>query len=178
MEPLAAAPDGLVTSRRALLAAGAGAVLVGATGCTVDNPLHRAAHTPAAQAVRDLAPDVAIAVQAVAAIRATDAAVAAALAADPALAARVTPFRALHAAHLAAVSDAVPAGVDTSPTGAPTGGTAAPTRTGGLATVRHAETELHGTLVALAMRAQSGLFARLLGSMAAAISQRAAVAFR
>jgi hypothetical protein len=158
----------LPLTRRALLAGGTGLLVA---GCAVQNPLGTE-KTPAAEAVRELAPDVAIAVEAVTRIKAAAAAVAAATQADPALTGRVAGLVRLHDAHLAAVRDAVPDGVDTSATAtpAPAGGRPA----SALDRLLAAERGLHGQLTALALRAESGPFARLLGSMAAGVSQQLA----
>jgi hypothetical protein len=88
----------------------------------------------------------------------------------PALAPRLAGLLATHRAHLHAVVDAVPDGVDTSATGA---AYAVPPRPAAAVTrLTAAEQGLHDGLVGLAMRARSGPFARLLGSMAAAVSQQ------
>lgn len=159
-------------SRRALLAGGVGIVAVGAAGCSVNNPFSDE-KTPAAEAVRDLAPDVAIAVEAVTRIEAAATAVAATESAQPSLAQRLTGLHRLHQAHLAAVRDAVPDRVDTAATAAPA--PVPPKPAVALARLVVTERTLHAQLTALALRAESGPFARLLGSMAAGISQQLAV---
>jgi hypothetical protein len=159
-------------SRRTALGLGAGAaaaVVLG--GCALNNPLeeHR---TPAAEAVRDLAPDVAVAVEAVTLIRGAQVAVTSTGERHPALVPRLAGLVAAHRAHLDALVAAVPDGVDTSATGAAYVVPARPARA--LADVTTAEQRLREGLVGLALRAQSGPFARLLGSMAAAVSQQLA----
>lgn len=161
-------------SRRALLALGAGltgAVTLVAAGCSVENPFSDQT-TPAAEAVRDLSPDVAVAVEATTLIRGVQAAVGATTTAFPATAPALSGLAAMHAAHLAAVEDAVPDRVDTSAGGAAyqVPATRAAARTRLLA----AERTHHDQLVGLAMRAESGPFAGLLGQMAASVSQHLA----
>lgn len=166
-----AAPPG--PSRRGLLAVGAvGAVAVLVGGCSVQNPFS-AARTPAARVAGDLSPDVAVAVEASTLIRGMQAALGATTAAYPGLAPALSGLAAMHAAHLAAVQDAVPDRVDTSATGAPyvVPATREAARTGLLA----AEQTHHDQLTGLALRAQSGPFAGLLGQMAASVSQHLAV---
>jgi hypothetical protein len=157
-------------SRRGALGLGAGLAIAGVAGCALNNPL-TADDTPAAKATRDLAPDVVVAVDAVTLIRGAQAAVTATGDQHPALAGRLTGLLEVHRTHLAAVVDAVPDGVDTSPTGG-TPYTVPPTGPVALAQLTTAERTLHDELVGLALRAQSGPFARLLGAMAAALSQQ------
>lgn len=159
-------------SRRAALRLGATAAAAGAatlSGCSLNNPLDEE-KTPAAEAVRDLAPDVAVAVQAATMVRTARAAVAATAERHPALAPRMTELEAVHDAHLAAVAAAVPDGVDTSAAGQEP--VVPGQRAQALRDVVRAQRTLHDGLVGLALTAQSGPFARLLGSMAAAVSQR------
>jgi hypothetical protein len=170
MKPLTSPTRTPLLSRRAALGAGvgvAGAVALG--GCALNNPL-REEKTPAARAVRDLAPDVAVAVQAVVLLRGAESAVITTSSRHPQLAVRLDDVLALHRAHLDAVLAAVPDGVDTSATGAAHVVPARPARA--LAALGVAERSLHDGLIGLAMRAESGPFARLLGAMAAAVSQR------
>jgi hypothetical protein len=166
MKPLTSPTRTPLLSRRAALGAGvgvAGAVALG--GCAL-----REEKTPAARAVRDLAPDVAVAVQAVVLLRGAESAVITTSSRHPQLAVRLDDVLALHRAHLDAVLAAVPDGVDTSATGAAHVVPARPARA--LAALGVAERSLHDGLIGLAMRAESGPFARLLGAMAAAVSQR------
>jgi len=139
------------------------------TGCALNNPL-TTEKTPAAEATRDLAPDVAVAVEAVTLVRGAQAAATSTGQLHPGLALRLTGLLAAHQAHLEALVDAVPEGVDTSATGA---AYVVPPRPA-LAVTRLSEAEqaLHDGLVGLAVRAQSGAFARLLGAMAASLSQQ------
>jgi hypothetical protein len=161
-------------SRRAALglgaAVGAGLGVAAVGGCALNNPLSTE-ETPAAKAVRDLAPDVAVAVQAVTLIRGAQAAAAATGDAHPGLGARLAGVVEAHRAHLAAVVDAVPDGVDTGSTGS-TPYAVPPTPAAALTQLESTERTLHDELVGLALRAESGPFARLLGAMAASLSQQ------
>jgi hypothetical protein len=149
---------------------GVGAATTLATGgCALDNPL-RSEKTPAARAVRDLEPDVAVAVEAATLLRAAVTAVTATGDRHPGLAPRLTGALAAHRAHLDRVVAAVPDGVDIS--GAATPYVVPERPRAALAQVRTSEQSLHDGLVGLAMRARSGPFARLLGSMAAATAQQ------
>jgi hypothetical protein len=157
-------------SRRAALGLGAGLGVVAVSGCALNNPLSTE-ETPAAKAVRDLAPDVAVAVQAVTLIRGGEAAASATSDKHPGLAAKLTGLLEAHRAHLAAVVDAVPDGVDTGSAGsAPYA--VPPTPAAALTQLAATEQSLHDERVGLALRAESGQFARLLGAMAAALSQQ------
>ena len=126
---------------------GVGAATTLATdGCAVNNPL-RSEKTPAARAVRDLEPDVAVAVEAATLLRAAVTAVTATGERHPGLAPRLAGALAAHRAHLDRVVAAV-------------------------AQVGTSEQSRHDGLVGLARRARSGPFARRLGSMAAATAQQ------
>jgi len=153
-------------TRRAALGVG---VLGVVGGCALNNPLSEES-TPAARAARDLEPDVTVAVEAVTLVRGAQAAARATGERHPQLAPRIAGLTAMHAAHLAALVDAVPDGVDTSRAGAAYVVPAGPARA--LAGLAAAERALHDGLLGLALRARSGAFARLLGSMAAAGSQQ------
>lgn len=163
---------GAVERRTLLLAGAVGATL---TGCSLNNPFSTE-RTPAAEAVRDLSPDVAVAVEAVTLLLAAAAAVEATATTYPALRARLTGLTATHQAHVAALSAAVPDRVDV--TADPDPYVVPPTRGTALVSLRRAETTLHAQLVGLALRAESGPFARLLGTMSAAVSQQLAVLAR
>lgn len=164
-------PIGSRLGRRGLLIAGAGAGLAVASGCSLNNPFD-STKTPAAEAIDDLAPDVALAVTAVGALLEAQSRAQLIVTTFPSLSSRVAGLVALHATHLEALQDAVPSGVDP----APATSTPAPpaTRAAALTQQHAAELALHDRLVGLALRAESGPFARLLGSMSAAISQRLA----
>jgi hypothetical protein len=139
------------------------------SGCDLNNPLTEE-ETPAAEAVRELEADVAVAVEAVTLVRAAQSAVARTGEQHGPLVDRLAGLAATHQTHLDALVDAVPDGVDTSGTGAPYDVPAR--RPAALAGLLAVETTLHDGLVGLALRAESGPFARLLGSMAAAVSQQ------
>jgi hypothetical protein len=166
MTPQTRLGPGAGMTRRAALGVG---VLVSVGGCALNNPLSEDP-TSAARAARDLDPDVAIAVQAVTLVRAAQAAVHSTGELHPRLGPRLGALTAMHSAHLAALVDAVPDGVDTSAAGPAYVVPARPARAlSGLTTT---ERSLHDGLLGLALRARSGPFARLLGSMAAAGSQQ------
>lgn len=155
-----------------LLGLGAGAALLG--GCTLNNP-YSSHQRPAAEAVRDLAPDVGVAVQAVAVITAAQRELAGLVASRPASAARLSGLTAAYQAYADALRGAVPKGVeitgDATPT--PTPGAPSPGVPGGtVSTARRSAATVHARLTGFALRAESGSFARLLGSMAAGLSQQ------
>jgi hypothetical protein len=170
MTPQTRPPEAARFSRRTALGLGLGAVVcVSVSGCALNNPLSDE-KTPAADAVRNLAPDVAIAVEAATLVRGAHAAVARISERHAGLAPRLTGLLATHRAHLDAVVDAVPDRVDTTTDEAAYDVPSRPQRA--LAELIGAERTLHDELVGLALRAESGAFARLLGAMAAAVSQQ------
>jgi hypothetical protein len=146
------------------------AALAGTSACSVNNPFS-SAETPAREAVRDLAPDVAVAVEAVTAIRATERLVEAVVRRHPRLRGRFQGLLDMHAAHLRRLVDAVPQRVD--PSGAEHPPPVLGDREAAHEQVLDGEQRLHDRLAGLAMRAESGAFARLLGAVAASISQHA-----
>lgn len=150
----------------------AGAVGVTLSGCSLNNPFS-SEKTPASEAVRDLAPDVAVAVEGVTLLLAAGATLAATTAAHPALTTPLAGLVAAHRAHVEALTAAVPERVDV--TAAPDPVVVPPSRGAALAAVRTTEATLQDKLVGLALRAESGPFARLLGTMSAAVSQQLAV---
>jgi len=156
--------------RRALLLGGVGAGAAWLTGCTLNNP-YSSDKTPAAKAVRDLAPDVGVAVRAVVLIRTQQNALTDTVVAFPSLAGRLSGLRALHQAHLDTLVAAVPKRVDTSATGA----TVAPPAhaSAALLAAGAGEFGLRDELDRLALSAESGTFARLLASMASGTTQYA-----
>jgi hypothetical protein len=169
MRPQTLSGEGPQMTRRAALALGVlgGAGVVG--GCALNNPLSDE-KTPAARAVRDLSPDVAVAVEAATLVRGAQAAVRSTGEQHPQLSSRLTGLTTMHQTHLDAVVRAVPDRVDTSASGAPY---VVPAREAAAVTgLEAAERTLHDGLIGLALRAESGPFARLLGSMAAAVSQQ------
>lgn len=169
MTPLAGR-DAFPLSRRTTLALCLGGLVASATaGCALHNPLEEQS-TPTPDAVRKLAPDVAVAVEAVTLLRGAESAVTSTGERHPALVARLAGLLEMHRAHLAAVVDAVPDGVKTTASGAPY---AVPPRPApALVQLTRTEQALHDSLIGLAIRAESGAFARLLGAMAASVSQR------
>ncbi|WP_123226201.1 hypothetical protein [Nocardioides marmoriginsengisoli] len=164
MSPTPPHPD-----RRAFLLLGAGAAAALVTGCGLNNPFDTST-TPAAEAVRNLAPDVAAAVTAVGRLRTNQANLDAARAAHPALTKRLSGLTDLYRAHLEALVAAVPDGVDTTPATAPRPVPAG--RAAALALVGKDAAAVQVGLVDLAVQARSGPFARLLGSMSAGLAQQ------
>lgn len=158
-------------SRRSLFAGAAGVAVLLASGCsTSDSTSNDETPKPPAE----LAPDVAIATRALAEIRAVRTAASNTLSRYPAVRSRLASLVQLHQAHEATLADAVPDRVGTSASPAPY---AVPRkRDAALRSLTLREQRLHDTLHELALRAQSGDFARLLASMGAGISQQLAVA--
>ena len=161
---------GGVVSRRALIAAGAGIAGLAATGCSVDNPVSR---DKSPQAPAALAPDVAVATRALAEITALRLAASRTVSRHPSTHSDLVALVRMHRAHEASLADAVPARARPSASPAPY---AVPRkRETALKRLAAKERRLHETLDTLALRAQSGDFARLLASMGTAVSQRLAV---
>ena len=155
-------------SRRALVAGGvtlgAGAVLGACSTDDGDTGSRRPTGTAA------LAPDVAVATTALDQIRAAREAVDATVARFPATRASLGPLGTLHRTHEASLADAVPDRARPSTTPAPY---AVPRRrAAAVRAVARREQRLHDSLGALALKAESGGFARLLASMGAALGQR------
>jgi hypothetical protein len=168
--PRRASPDVAGPTRRAVVAAGfTGLVGLALAGCSDDTePGSKPPDTPAG-----LTPDVSVATAALAEIRAVREAVAATVARFPATRPTLGPLVALHRTHEATLVDAVPARAATSSTPAPY---AVPHRRDrAVSALATREQRLHDRLDQLAVRAQSGQFARLLASMGAALHQRLAV---
>lgn len=145
-------------------------------------------------------PDVAIAASALAEQRVVLALLDATTQRHPRLGATLSPAVETHEAHVAVLADAVPEGVDVTPSSSSspspsagpssstgssspssdTSSSGAPVRVPGrrsaaLAAVAEAERELGTTMKRHAFKAESGAFARVLGSMAAAAAQTATV---
>jgi hypothetical protein len=117
-------------------------------------------------------PDVAVATAALAEIRAVREAVSSTMRRFPATRSVLGSLVPLHQKHEATLVDAVPSGATPSATPAPY---AVPRNSQkALAKLAVREQRLHDSLDALALRAQSGQFARLLASMGAAVHQRLA----
>lgn len=154
-----------VVSRRGLLLGGAG--LVAAAGCSTSRsePEHDAPSGTAR-----LAPDVAVATAALERIRGQRAAVDATAARYPALRAALADVTAMHTAHEGSLVDAVP---ERARPDVPPAPYAVPRRRAAAARkLARAEESLHAALDALALRAESGAFARLLACMGAGIAQQ------
>lgn len=156
-------------SRRAVVAGALGGFGVAALGgCSSEDP-----GTKAPPSSAGLAPDVAIATSALAEIRAVRAAVSATIARFPASRATLAPVVRVHRAHEATLVDAVPDGASTR--AEPAHYVVPHKRAKALARLAAREQRLHDELDGLALRAQSGQFARLLASMGSAVHQRLAV---
>lgn len=178
-------------SRRATLAAlaAAGAALAG--GCTSEGPRRRTQRSqPTEPTEPQVDPDVAVAAAALAEERTVLALVEATLERHAALATVLAPLVTAHEAHVALLADAVPADVSIAPSvtpGVPSGspsGTPDETETAlqvprraavASAAVARAERDLSISHKQHAFSAQSGAFARVLGSMAGAAAQGATV---
>lgn len=154
--------------REVLLGAAAVALLAGCAatdGAAGDDPTPGTARQ---------SPDVAIAVEAVGLLLGIRAVIAATIAAHPELREDLTGFDRAHRAHLDALSAAVPERVNPSPPATQHRVPVGVARAMAVATAR--ETALRDRFLGLALRAESGPFARLLGTIAAGLSQRLAVA--
>jgi hypothetical protein len=172
-------PDALAgtPSRRSLLVAGlgvgSGLLLVGCSSES-DDEGGRAARSPASPAApaapASTTPDVAVATLALSEIRTAAAAVRATGVRFPDLRGDLAGLGAMHQAHERSLAEAVPAPARTSATPAPY---AVPRRRdAALRRLTTTEQGLHDTLGRLAMRAQSGQFARLLASMGTGVTVR------
>ncbi len=154
-------------SRRSVIGlgvAGLGAGLGALAGCssgTTSTGTQRA--RPAS-----VTPDVQTAAVALAAVRSAHDAVRATARRFPATRASLAGLEVMHTAHERSLVDAVPAQERGSTTPAPYA--VAARKDVAVARLQAAEARLHDTLQALALRAQSGEFARLLASMAAAVT--------
>lgn len=161
-------------SRRAALAGtgvfGAG-LLVG--GCSIQNPFDEDEKQPAEKAVPKVAPDVGLAIRATTQVLGAQALVEAVVARHPGQRARLAGLLEMHAAHLRSLTDAVPDDVDVSGPAEPPVARPRPARAVEQVVAR--EQRLHDRLSGFALAAESGPFARLLGSMAASVSQHLAV---
>ena len=141
-----------------------------ASGCSVNNPVSDdKARTPPAQ----LAPDVAIATRALAEITALRAAVSETLSRYPDSRGQLRPLVQMHRTHERTLVDAVPE--QARPTAKPAPFVVPRKRTAALRKLATREHRLHDSLGRLALRAQSGDFARLLASMGSATNQRLSV---
>lgn len=157
-------------SRRSVITAGAaGVVALLVSACERNGASSEESPAPKAE----LAPDVAVATTALAEIRAVRVAVTSTRSRFPAAASRLASLAQMHQAHEESLADAVPARARTSAT--PTPYVVPRQREAALRKLATTEQGLHDTLGGLAVRAQSGDFARLLASMGAGVSQKLAV---
>lgn len=158
-----------VVRRRLVLAGGAAVTAaVALSGCSLNNPFTTES-TPPEEAIDRLDPDIALAVQAVAAIEVALRLVEATGRRHPQVAAELQGLVAMHRAHRAALVEAVPEDVDLQ-AGAQPAQVAARPKVARQRVVA-AEGTLRNQLRGFALRAQSGAFARLLASMTASIAQ-------
>ncbi len=157
-----------LTRRTLVLGVIGSAAGLAVAGCSSDDDTARRAPETTASP----SPDVAVATTALAEIRAVRVAVSATLARFPENRATLAPWVTLHRTHEATLVDAVPAGA--APTTSPAAYAVPHKREKALARLAVREQRLHATLDELAVKAQSGQFARLLASMGAALHQRAA----
>jgi hypothetical protein len=167
----AGAVAGESPSRRSLLLAGVGwAAGLVVSGCDVHSP---AADDRIPKGPARLAPDVAVATSALAEIRTARTAVSGTLSRFPGTRPQLASLVWMHQAHEMSLADAVPDRART--TTAPAPYVVPRKRELAFAKVAASEQRLHDTLDGLALRAQSGDFARLLASMGAAVTQQLAV---
>lgn len=188
-------PAGPRLSRRAALAGAAAVAGAAVTGCTVDDRPRGsdpgrtgAPSTGPTEATVD--PDVATATEALRVEQETVDLLGATARRHPRLAARVAAPLAAHEAHVALLDEAAPSspalagpgssspGTSASSSPAPGAGRRTPiprNRTRALRDLVDAETRLSAALRDLALTAESGALARVLGSMAASAAQHAAV---
>lgn len=178
--PLSGAP----LSRRAALAVLAAAVGGVVAGCTPERQQPRARRQEPVEPQVD--PDVAVAAEALADQRAMVELIEATQRRHRGLGELLAPALATHQAHVAMLKDAVQDDVPVSPSGSPSA-SASPSASGSpqpgprvpgdqaraLARVVRAEQELRTSTKRLAFKAESGAFARVLGSMTAAAAQQA-----
>lgn len=183
--PLSGAP----LSRRAALAVLAAAVGGAVAGCTPERQQPRARRQEPVEPQVD--PDVAVAAEALADQRAMVELIEATQRRHRGLGELLAPALATHQAHMRMLKDAVPDDVPVSPSGSPSA-SASPSASGSpqpgphvpgphvprdqaraLGRVVRAEQELRTSTKRLAFKAESGAFARVLGSMTAAAAQQA-----
>jgi hypothetical protein len=172
---------GAPLSRRALLAGLAGVAGATLVGCTAEGQTsNQKARTHPAQAAASVDPDVTLAAEALASQRQVLDLLEATDQRHHGLSERLAPVIAAHRAHARLLSHAVPKGISASPS--PTvdprlpNGRGVP-RSPARALARAAEAEQQLAMVAKrqAFLAESGAFARLLASMAAAAAQYSVV---
>lgn len=163
----------MILDRRTVLAATGAAVVAGlASGCELNNP-YDTDPTTVEEAIDRLDPDVALAVEAVAAIGAAQRLAEATGRRHPTLNAPLAGLLSMHREHHAALVEAVPDDVDLGAPAQPPAVAARPAAAH--RQLLQAEETLRGHLRGFALRAESGPFARLLASMAASVAQHTAV---
>jgi hypothetical protein len=175
-------------SRRTALLAAAGLAGLALVGCTPEEP--RRGEDAPRPAEPEVDPDVAVAAEALANQEQILALLAATRTRHPRLDDLLAPAVAAHESHAALLGEAVPGGVSATPSASASPSTAAsPSQTSpdarrtsvpgdrarALRQVVNAERDLALATKRHAFRAQSGAFARLLGSMAAAAAQQETV---
>lgn len=161
---------GDVTSRRSLIAGSVGMAALVVAGCSGENPT---SPDKAPKSAAGLAPDVAVATRALDEVRAVHAAVSSTLSRHRAVRPDLAPLVQMHRVHEKSLVDAVPDRAR--PTATPAPYVVPRKRAVALRKLESREQRLHATLAGLALRAQSGDFARLLASMGAGINQRLTV---
>ena len=174
--PLSGAP----MSRRAALGVLAAAVGGAVAGCTPGQQQHRARRRQRVEPKVD--PDVSVAADALAEQKAVLELIEATQQRHKGLAKVLAPALATHKAHVAVLADAVPDDVNGNPSPSPSPSASRSRRIAvpgdqarALDKVVRAEQDLRTSTKRLAFNAESGAFARILGSMAAAAAQQAAV---
>jgi hypothetical protein len=169
---------GAPLSRRTALVALAGVAGAALGGCTTGEAQRPATSRPE-QVAAPADPDVTVAAEALSSQREIIELLAATGRRHRRLSAQLSPVTAVHQAHAGLLADAVPKSFSASPTPAvgpaPAGRRVPRSRARALARVVEAEQELATVTKRQAFRAESGAFARILGSMAAAAAQNAAV---
>jgi hypothetical protein len=163
--------DDAALSRRNLLLGGVGLALSAVSGCAISATPATAPsnHSPS---VSDSSHDAAAAVRIGSAAVGAAGVIGAVLARFPGLTHRLDGLVAMHQVHLMTLRAAVP-GYHETATASPT--PIIPTKSGAaLQLVLSTERTLHDELIATAVAARNGRYARLFGSMSAAISQQLA----
>lgn len=156
-------------TRRTLL--GTALAASGLAGCTTGgDSSDRRPTAGRSTAGGGMSPDVAVATDALAAVRRVQSGVAHTTHRFPALRGQLSGFAELHRAHARVLADAVPAGSRSGQHGPPYQVPRNPAKA--LHHLRAAEQDLHDRLGELAQQARSGDFARLLAAMGAALTQR------
>jgi hypothetical protein len=161
---------GDAASRRSLIAGTVGVAALMVSGCSAENPTSA---DKAPKSVAKLAPDVAVATRALAEIRAVRAAVSRTISKHPPSRPKLAPLVRMHEAHEETLIEAVPERARTAANPAPY--VVPRKRAIALRKLEAREQRLHDQLDGLALRAESGDFARLLASMGAGITQRLVV---